>query len=62
MRGSVILVNERVTRQEEEQLIDHPSISKSQQLEPNGMPATNSGKSEKSQVTQSFIGTHQYTQ
>ena len=28
---SVILVNERVTRQEEEQLIDHPSISQSQQ-------------------------------
>ena len=45
---SVILVNERVTRQEEEQLIDHPSISQSQQLEPNGMPATNSRKSEKS--------------
>ena len=41
---SVILVNERVTRQEEEQLIDHPSIL---QLEPNGMPATNSRKSEK---------------
>ena len=39
---SVILVNERVTRQEEEQLIDHPSISQSQQLEPNGMPVTNS--------------------
>ena len=38
---SVILVNERVTRQEEEQLIDHPSIQHSQQLDPNGMPATN---------------------
>ena len=45
---SVILVNERVTRQEEEQLIDHPSISQPQQLEPNGMPVTNSQKSEKS--------------
>ena len=45
---SVILVNERVTRQEEEQLIDHPSIQHSQQLDPNGMPATNRRKSEKS--------------
>ena len=45
---SVILVNERVMRQEEEQLIDHPSISQSQQLEPNGMPVTNSRKSKKS--------------
>ena len=45
---SVILVNKRVTIQEEEQLIDHPSNSQSQQLEPNGMPATNSRKSEKS--------------
>ena len=44
---SVILVNERVTRQEEEQLFNHPSIPHSQELDPNGMPATNSRKSEK---------------
>ena len=71
---SVILVNERVMRQEEEQLIDHPSISQSQQLEPNGMPATNSRKSEKShssldqgthlqpfQMSTGYPEVHQYT-
>ena len=45
---SVILINERVTRQEEDQLIEHPSISQPQQLEPNVMPTTNSRESEKS--------------
>ena len=33
-------VNERVVRQEGEQLINHPSISQSQQLEPNGKHVT----------------------
>ena len=45
---SVILVNERVKGQEEEQLIDHPSIQHSQQLDPNGMPVINRRKSKKS--------------
>ena len=43
----VTLVNERVARQEGEQLIDHPSISQSQQLEPNGKHVTNGQKREK---------------
>ena len=73
---SIIQVNERVQRHihPEEQLIDYPSILQPQQLEPNGISASNSRKSEKShslldqrtqpqsfQVSTGQLEVHRYT-